>query len=141
MKFILLLFSLILSFNCFSQSDTIPNPDIEIVFNTEIIDKKEGSINYIPTKIAVRARGNKDFCSNYPWECRYQVSKFEICILDKNGIVKSKTECGTGECRDMGSGIKKGDKIRINVFEVTRVTKLNKRIPFLLKKEFLFRIE
>src|SRR4051812_31114168 len=121
MRFILLSFSILLSFNCFSQSDTIPDPDIEVLLGTTR-DRKDGPIiiDYVPSSISVRARGNKEFCNNYPRECRYQVSKLEICILDKKGLVKFKTQSEVGETKELD--IKHGDKIKINVFQVIRIT-------------------
>jgi hypothetical protein len=59
--------------------------------------------------------------------------------LDKKGLVKFKTQSEVGKTKELD--LKNGDTIKINVFQVTRMTSRNKRIPFPLKKEFVFKIE
>jgi len=139
MKLILLFVSILFSLNCFSQADTIPNPEINVVLDRTSY-RKDGIINFIPISLTIVAWGNKTFCSQFPSECRYRVSKFEICILDKKGAVKYRTVSKI--IVDTKSlNIQNGDKIRINVFEVTRKTSRNENIPFPLEKEFLFKIK
>lgn len=137
MKFILLISSILLSFNCFSQSDTIPLPEIQIELGKAMC-KKNGIIDYIPSSIKVRAIGNKDYCKKYPIECRYKVSNLEICIMDKKGAIKYKA---VAEGYIKGIDIKNGDRIEINISEVIRTTSRNESIYLPLKKEFIFRIK